>query len=140
MTGAGELIDLIFCSVFTLLGLAALVFILLSKNFAKRILFLFIFLVIVCIVLLTIHDDRIDYLKYRADHLGTYYLVSYPKCSTCVLVLKDDNTFEVKQQNRILEKGAWDLKFNYNFCMNNDGDQLGTGRFQYYDFKIGMQN
>ena len=74
------------------------------------------------------------YKNQQRSRVGIYYLTNYPNCPSCVLELKEDNTYRVTSEEKQLEQGDWHYEVGGDYFivyMNNDTDQLDHGRFEY---------
>jgi len=141
MAALGELI--IVCT-YIALFLLALVFLLKTISAYKKgkMIMPIIGLVISSLVLIIFSYSQ--YMNHRSSEMekvGVYYLISYPNCATCILELKKDNTYSVKKEENILEKGAWYFKSGGDYWITFIGDfgQLGNGKYRY-NYKETIEN
>ncbi|MDF7814483.1 hypothetical protein [Hymenobacter sp. YC55] len=69
--------------------------------------------------------------------VGVYQLSAYPGCSSCLLELKPDNYYEVRQGQMIKERGPWRYESggDYWIVYLNKDDQLGTGKYHYQNYR-----
>lgn len=67
------------------------------------------------------------------EYVGTYLLTNYPNCSGCKLILKKNNTYSVKNGDKIIEEGDWNFRSGGDYWIVEIGehDQLGSGIFRY---------
>jgi len=67
------------------------------------------------------------------QYVGTYYLTDYQNCKSCVLKLRDDNTYSVLNGKEETENGAWKYLSGGDFWIVEIGKhgQLGTGEYNY---------
>ena len=70
------------------------------------------------------------YLDNQRDQVGIYYLTNYPDCDNCILELKEDHTYEVRDDYKILEQSDWHYESGGDYWityLDNDNHQLGSG-------------
>ena len=107
------------------------------KDKIKRILVLTIISVIP-LVIFSISDYN-RWKKLQLSNVGTYYLTHYPNCENCKLSLLENNTYEVINDQEILEKGDWEYIQGSDYFFVELGEKrrhLGSGDYQYEDYKL----
>lgn len=78
-----------------------------------------------------------QYENYRANQLsvvGVYFLTSYPNCEACVLELREDKSYTVVDNRRVVEQSNWHHEVGGDYWityLDSDKSQLGTGRYKY---------
>lgn len=67
------------------------------------------------------------------EYVGTYSLTIYPHCPTCMLHLRPDRLFEVRQGSTVKEQGRWHYESggDYFIVYINEDGQLGSGKYTY---------
>lgn len=122
---------------YVFLSIMALVFsfIALRKSkFLSKLLFILLEFMFVGILMIFSVSQRANQRYWEKKYVGNYHLYNYPDCANCVLYLYEDNTFEVKDSIIVREKGEWRYEFGADYFivyMNEDQDQLGSGKFKY---------
>jgi hypothetical protein len=116
-----------------LLAFPSIVFLILlakGKKYYKK---GFAFFIVACIPLSAKISN--DYTKYKVSkyrYPGKYFLKTYPNCDTCVLLLKENNTYMVLKDSSHLEYGNWNYKSGDSTKVNIGVDgQLGEGNYTY---------
>ena len=138
MSSFGELLGTIIFWVIVGGGLLSLILAFILKGSLRKTISVIICLLCVILILVITNNRKTDYNKSQLGHVGTYYLTSYPNCDSCVAVLKNDHTYDIKKNNMILESGNWNFESGSDYLivyLNNNKDQLGYGRFQFDRFK-----
>jgi hypothetical protein len=72
--------------------------------------------------------------KAELEQVGVYYLTAYPNCEYCVLELKKDLTYDVRNNGQIIEKSDWHYKSGGDYWityLDGKNHQLGNGYFEY---------
>lgn len=80
------------------------------------------------------HIDK----DWELAELGTYQLTNYPSCQPCLLELREDNIFVVRQNDSIRETGRWRFESGQDYWITylNETDQLGSGKYRYSDYYL----
>lgn len=79
------------------------------------------------------------YEKGQLDHVGIYYLTDYPNCDHCILELKEDKTYQVSNNDTVLEKSNWHFESGGDYWityLDNDRSQLGGGQYAYKRYRL----
>ncbi len=79
------------------------------------------------------------YKKNQLTQVGFYYLTNYPNCNSCILELKENQTYEVRNQGKIVEQSNWHYKVGGDYFilyLDNDNHQLGSGDYIYKKYKL----
>ncbi|WP_298757108.1 hypothetical protein [uncultured Psychroserpens sp.] len=73
-------------------------------------------------------------------YVGTYYLTDYYECKSCIIKLKEDNTYSVINNDHEIESGKWNYRSGGDYWIVDLGDygQLGSGKFKYTKYKNGF--
>ena len=138
MWALGELIREIIYWTIILGGLISLILIFVARKTFYKVISATICFVCIILFLFSEHNAKINYNQSQLEHVGTYYLIDYPNCDSCTVVLKKNNMYDVMQENKVVESGNWHFKSGGDYLivyMNDDKDQLGAGRFQFDKFK-----
>lgn len=75
-----------------------------------------------------------SYKKSQLSQVGFYYLSNYPNCDTCVLELKENQTYEIKKNGLIIEQSNWQYNIGGDYFilyLDNKKHQLGSGDYTY---------
>ena len=83
------------------------------------------------------------YKKNQLSVVGIYYLTNYPKCDSCLLELKEDMTFTIEKNGKVIEQSNWHYEVGGDYWityLNNDRSQLGSGEYAYEDYKLKYKN
>ena len=70
--------------------------------------------------------------------VGIYYLTNYPDCENCILELKEDMTYEVRNNGNVIKKSDWHYESGGDYWityLDNDNHQLGSGDYSYQKYK-----
>ncbi|HKC67609.1 MAG TPA: hypothetical protein VKG26_05225 [Bacteroidia bacterium] len=79
------------------------------------------------------------YKKNQLEHVGLYYLTSYPNCDSCIIELKENQTYQVSKRGQIIEQSNWHYEVGGDYWivyLDNDNYQLGCGKFAYQVYKL----
>lgn len=79
------------------------------------------------------------YKKNQISKVGQYNLTDYPNCTSCIIELKENQTFEVTNSGKIIEQGNWHYEVGGDYWityLDNDNYQLGSGKFAYKKYKL----
>lgn len=79
-----------------------------------------------------------SYKKAQIDKVGIYYLTNYPDCENCILELKEDMTYEVRNNGNVIKKSDWHYESGGDYFityLDNDKHQLGSGDYAYQKSK-----
>ena len=134
MSGLGELIVFM---LYATLGSSAIICILLlivANTKLLKSLYLIGFLFSATLFVLYYNYKSSSHRASELEYVGTYYLTDFPNCVTCKLVLNADNTYDVRNENSVIETGDWHYESGGDYWIvyiNKKGDQLGAGRFAY---------
>lgn len=134
MSGLGEL--LVFM-LYALLGSSAIICILMiiaSNSKLLKLLYFIGFIAGAALFFLYYNYKSNSHRASELEYVGTYYLTDFPNCNSCKVVLKADNTYEVRKEAYVIETGDWHYESGGDYWivyMNNKDDQLGSGRFAY---------
>ena len=80
-----------------------------------------------------------SYANSQKRQVGLYFLTNYPNCDNCILELKEDLTYTVKQNEKILETSNWHYESGGDYWityLDNDRHQLGSGDYRYKKYKL----
>lgn len=68
-------------------------------------------------------------------NVGKYSLTEYPNCNPCILELKTNNLYEVKDDEKVVEVGKWRYDSGGDFWIVElvEHGQLGSGKLTYSD-------
>ncbi len=126
---------LFYAAIYVLLALVVLI-LLAAAVFAKRrkLMYLILAMVFGCFIFIYYTTNKANYKAAQLAHVGTYELTNYPDCDSCILALKEDNTYTVTDKTKKIESGDWHYDFGADYFivyLNNERDQLGVGRFRY---------
>jgi hypothetical protein len=138
MWALGELIREIIYWTIILGGVISLISIFVTKKTFHKVISGTICLVCIILFLFSERNTKTTYNQSQLEHVGTYYLINYPYCDSCTAILKKNNTYDVMQENKVVESGDWHFESGGDYLivyMNDDKDQLGAGRFQFDKFK-----
>ena len=138
MTAFGELIVYF---IYFFLGAGTIVFLVLTfktrKSFKPWAL---MGVILFCLLLFRYNSYLKDsYKKKQLDQVGTYYLTNYPNCDSCILVLKEDMTYEIKSKSKTVERSNWHYESGGDYFityLDNDRHQLGAGDYSYNHYKL----
>jgi len=89
-----------------------------------------------------LYFSRVQKKNRRANeeaNVGKYHLSNYPNCPSCNVILKEDNTFEIVDSMKVLEKGDWSYESGGDFWivyLDKRKDQLGSGIYKYDSFNL----
>jgi hypothetical protein len=85
----------------------------------------------VLVLLVSFHYS--DRQRTEEEYVGTYSLSAYPHCPTCVLQLRPDRRFEIRQGSIVKEQGRWHYESggDYFIVYINENEQLGHGNYAY---------
>lgn len=100
-----------------------------------------LFCSILCCFLFFSYKSCFDkaYQQSQLNHVGFYYLIQYPNCDSCILELKEDMTYEIRNKGRIIEKSNWHYESGGDYWitwLDNDKKQLGSGDYAYEHYKL----
>jgi hypothetical protein len=79
-----------------------------------------------------------NYKENQLSQVGLYYLTEYPNCDSCIIELKENQTYKVKNNEQVIEKGNWHYEIGGDYWityLNNDNYQLGNGKFRYSKYE-----
>jgi hypothetical protein len=80
-----------------------------------------------------------NYKENQLSQVGLYYLTEYPNCDSCIIELKENQTYEVTKNRQVIERGNWHYEVGGDYWityLDNDKYQLGNGKFAYYKYKL----
>jgi len=126
------------------LSLMALIFSYVSlrkSKFISKTFFILLELLFVGILMIFSVSQGANQRYWEKKYVGSYNLMNYPDCSSCILYLYEDNTFEVKNALIVREKGNWRYEFggDYFIVYMNDGkEQLGSEKFKFNESHSGF--
>ena len=132
MFGLGELVILLIYLILCIPPLLIIALLVLrEKEFLTKGL-IYLTLALLPIILFSHHQ----YAKHREAELkyvGTYYLSEFPNCDSCILHLKDNNSYSVTTQEHEIENGAWEYCSGSDYFIVYIGEygQLGGGDYKY---------
>ncbi len=133
MNGLGELI-LYF--IYFVLAASAVLFLILTfivKRKGKIITVIFLLLSVLLFFQFNSCNNE-NYKIVQKREVGIYHLTKYPNCTNCFVRLNEDMTYNVLKNDTIIETSNWHTEIGQDYWiiyMNNDKDQLGSGRFSY---------
>nr|WP_288836388.1 hypothetical protein [uncultured Flavobacterium sp.] len=138
MAALGELIVL---CIYLLLGLGALMLLVLTfkqkKSYKPWTLLGSFFCCALFFAYKYFSDEA--YQKSQLSQVGLYHLTNYPNCDDCILQLKEDMTYEVKNRDKIIERSDWHYESGGDYWitwLDNDRYQLGFGKYSYERFRL----
>lgn len=79
------------------------------------------------------------YKRSQLTQVGIYYLTEYPNCDNCKLELKEDMTYEVRSNGKVIEKSNWHYEVGGDYWityLNNDNHHLGSGNYAYKEYDL----
>ena len=138
MSAIGELI--VWC-IFILLGLGSIVLFIFTFTI-KRSLKPWTFLgsIFLCFLFFSYRASiNYAYRQKQLDQVGIYYLTAYPSCTDCILELKEDLTYEIRREDKIIKKSNWHFESGGDYWitwLDNEKYQLGYGDYSYKSFKL----
>jgi hypothetical protein len=80
-----------------------------------------------------------SYKKNQLSQVGLYYLTNYPNCDSCVLELKENQTYQIKRKGQIIEQSNWHYEVGGDYFilyLDNDKHQLGSGDYAYEKYNL----
>ena len=80
-----------------------------------------------------------SYKKNQLTQVGLYYLTTYPNCDSCILELKENQTYQVINKGQIIEQSNWHYEVGGDYLilyLDNDKHQLGFGDYEYERYKL----
>ena len=86
--------------------------------------------------------DR-SYLQAQMGEVGIYYLTDYPNCDSCYIDLKENMTYNIINQGKVVETSNWHHEEGGDYWityLNNDRYQLGSGEMAYKKYKLKQNN
>jgi hypothetical protein len=94
-----------------------------------------------CIFLLFNYKSCVadSYKKNQLTRVGLYYLTNYPDCDSCVLELKENQTYQITKRGQIIEQSNWHYEVGGDYFilyLGNDNHQLGSGDYAYEKYKL----
>lgn len=133
MSAIGELIILI---IYAILSLAVLISaIKLFKSEAKKPKIVWGIVLLFFGVLLTsfAYSQYANHRNAELEKVGTYHLTQYPNCPDCILILKENNSYEIMDRQNILDQGNWEYKSGGDYWITEIGEtgQLGNDIYSY---------
>ena len=141
MSALGELFIYI---IYIGLGLASLLFLILTFTSKKRdkiwAAFATLFFGFLLIGFKSCQSN--NYKNNQLNQVGLYYLTDYPNCDSCVIELKENQTYEVRTYGEIVEQSNWHYEVGGDYFityLDNDNYQLGVGKFVYKKYKLKYQ-
>lgn len=66
------------------------------------------------------------------EHVGEYKLTDYPNCHNCKMELSENNTYTIKNTEKLIESGNWKLVTgdDYYVIELNNGKQFGYNEYR----------
>jgi hypothetical protein len=137
--------ELIVPAIFVLLALFALGFLYLTFKVkrSRKPWTLLAAILSICLIF-SFRSFRAEAYRYsQLDQIGVYYLTNYPGCEDCILELKEDMTYDVRNKGKILETSDWHYESGGDYWityLDFDRHQLGSGdyAFKKYHKKYGF--
>ncbi|MES2662385.1 MAG: hypothetical protein V4629_03685 [Pseudomonadota bacterium] len=80
-----------------------------------------------------------NYKENQLSQVGLYYLTDYPNCDSCIIELKENQTYEVTKHGQIIERSDWHYEVGGDYWityLDNNNYQLGSGKFAYKKSKL----
>ena len=80
-----------------------------------------------------------NYAANQLTQVGLYYLSTYPHCDSCILELKENQTYEVTSRGKIIEQSNWHYEVGGDYLivyLDNNKHQLGYGDYKFDKFKL----
>jgi len=142
MSALGELIIYV---VYFMLGLHCIIFIVLtitSKKSTKpwtllaSLMFVFLFF-----NFKSCQDN--NYKRNQLSVVGVYYLTNYPNCDSCYLELKENMSYVIVNEGKVIEQSNWHYEVGGDYWiiyLDNDRHQLGSGEYFYERYKLKHSN
>jgi len=143
MNGLGELIVIV---IYLILGISAvlcLLKIIISKKNVVKLFYAGGLILSVYLFISFLTNNIKNHRQSELEYVRTYYLSDYPNCDSCELILKDNNAYTVINDAKILESGNWHYESGGDYWivyLNDQEEQLGSGRFKYETHKNGFSH
>jgi len=80
-----------------------------------------------------------NYAANQLTQVWLYYLSTYPHCDSCILELKENQTYVVTNRGKIIEQSNWHYEVGGDYLivyLDNDKHQLGYGDYRFDTFKL----
>ena len=80
-----------------------------------------------------------NYKRNQLSQVGKYYLTDYPNCKSCYIELKENMTYNVIDDGKIIETSNWHYESGGDYWityLDNDKYQLGNGKFNYKKYEL----
>ena len=132
MNGLSELVEFILPYILISFGLLFFIFTFIVK---KKIKLLTIFLCAICAFLFfqLKSCEKENYKKNQLEQVGIYYLTQYQNCDNCYAILKENMTYNIVKNRKIVESGKWHYEIGGDYFITylENGNQLGSGNYEY---------
>ncbi|CAN5546654.1 hypothetical protein BH11BAC3_BH11BAC3_22330 [soil metagenome] len=127
--------ELFYGFIYVLLALGFLIFLSASVFVKRRKIMYFVWSVVFASLFYIYHtNNKNTYKISQLQYVGSYDLTNYPNCDSCILIFKEDNTYNVTKNSKIIESGDWHYDFGADYFIvyiNQEKERLGHGRFKY---------
>ena len=133
MAALGELIIFLIYALLTIFVLVALGKLIWPRKENNR-KWAFFWLIIALIPLtLFSYSQYINHRTSELEEVGVYHLTQYPNCESCLLELKEDNSYSVSKADKIIENGKWHNESGGDYWITYIGEsgQLGNDIYRY---------
>lgn len=86
--------------------------------------------------------EKDSYIIDQQRQVGVYYLTQYPNCNNCFVTLKENMTYEIIKDKKVVEAGKWHHVIGGDYSITYLGDggrQLGSGDYEYEKYVLKYQ-
>ena len=93
-------------------------------------------------LIILVYTNYTTFREKELKYVGSYSLTDYPNCSSCILILYKNNSYEVKNEGKNVEEGEWKYRTGSDYWIIDIGEfgQLGSGIYQYKHFNQIQEN